>query len=115
MKRLIVFLTLLAASPAAAEATQTGLCHGGDTVKLRVDGEMYILTYINDEAQTSRPCEGLISYQEVSVAYRIKLDGDNGAESLRVSAETPGYMTVPEYIEVPDGKDTEVQVMPAMY
>jgi len=99
-----------------------GPCGGADEVSIREEGAGLVLTYVNDALGTSDACIHEVTvpdvdgFGDVTIRFRIYINV-SGSKSERIEIlELPeGLAAIPEFMDVEDGQETDIAILPMMF
>lgn len=115
MTRLALALALLAFPATAEPITLHGPCGGADQIVAVEEGAGVLLTYTNDMASTSSPCTQTLSVGDVTLHWQVYINV-SGTNMERFEVRPPeGYAAIPEYLDVEDGLEGQILVVPMMF
>lgn len=102
---------MMVAAPAHAE-TIHGLFNGGDSLHIETTGTARAdITYHNAGSQTSIQGTMVLRVLGIEVGVHVRV---HDAETLTITVP-PGWIAIPDQIDVPDGSSGTVAIMPAMF
>jgi len=116
-------LALAAPLPLAAEPIHLhGPCGGADEVLIRENGPGLVLTYRNDALGTSDACRHTVTIPDVTnlgdvtIRFRIYINVSGSKRERIEIVELPeGLAAIPEFMDVEDGQETDIAILPMMF